>query len=260
MELTNTFSVPLPVDTVWPALLDVERIAPCLPGASVDGVDGDDILGSVRVKLGPISMRYKGVMTFTERDQAAHKAVMSARAQEARGGGSVNATITATLADNGGNTDVTVVTDLDITGKPAQFGRGVIADVSKQIMGQFASNLSRALQEEHSAAPAPVAAPSSSATSAGSGTSGSATSGSAPSAAAPQRPAAAPRAFDPSTDEGAGLDAFALIKEPAKRMLPPLLAGLLIGLLLGRLGRRRSAAPTVSVVPLFAGQSWPPQV
>jgi carbon monoxide dehydrogenase subunit G len=248
MELTNSFSVPLPVGTVWPALLDVERIAPCLPGASVDRIDGDDVHGSVRVKLGPISMRYQGVMTFTERDEAAHRAVMSARAQEARGGGSVSATITAGLTDRGGATDVTVVTDLDITGKPAQFGRGVIADVSNQIMGQFANNLSRALAAEQSAPPASIQPVDGS-------VHGSSANGSGPAAPAPavQRPAP----VTPVADAGAGLDVLSLIKEPAKRALPPLALGLLIGLLLGRLGRRRTGTPAVTVVPLFGGQFGP---
>lgn len=91
MQLTNSFSVPVPVDTVWTALLDVERVAPCMPGATVDSVDGDDIQGSVRAKLGPITMRYQGTMTFTEKDETGHRAVMTAQAKEARGGGFVSA-------------------------------------------------------------------------------------------------------------------------------------------------------------------------
>jgi uncharacterized protein len=243
LEITNTFSVPLPVDTVWPALLDVQRIAPCLPGASVERIVGDDVHGSVRVKLGPISMRYRGVMTFTERDEAARRAVMSARAQEARGGGSVNAIITAGLVDNDGSTDVTVVTELDITGKPAQFGRGVIAGVSNQIMGQFANNLSRALQAEQMAAPM-------SAKPVPNYANGSGTASYAEMPAVP-----CPVATASGADEDVGLDALALIKEPAKRLLPPLVAGLLIGLVLGRLGRNRAEAPALAVIPLFG--DWP---
>ena len=143
MQITNTFSVPVPVDTVWKTLLDVKQVAPCMPGASVDRVEGDDVFGSVKVKLGPIMMRYQGTLTFAERDEAAHRAVLSARAQETRGAGSVNATVTASLASAGDGTEVTVVTDLDITGKPAQFGRGVMTDVSRHLVGQFAQNLAR---------------------------------------------------------------------------------------------------------------------
>jgi carbon monoxide dehydrogenase subunit G len=224
MELTNDFSVPRPVETVWAALLDVERVAPCLPGASVDRVEGDDIHGGVRVKLGPITMRYQGVMTFTEKDEQAHRAVMTARAQETRGGGSVNASITAVLTGNGDSTQVNVVTDLDVTGKPAQFGRGVMADVSKQLVDQFAANLARELESE-GATPLSAATPETLAATAGAGATSS-------SAARPSAGGAAAAELDSS------LNVLALLGGPARRLLPPVAAGLLVGLVLGRITKR----------------------
>lgn len=210
MQLTNTFSVPVPVDTAWATLLDVERVAPCMPGASVDRVDGDDILGSVAVKLGPIMMRYQGTMTFTERDEAAHRAVLTAKAKEARGGGFVTATVSATLAPAGEGTEVNVVTDLDVTGKAAQFGRNVLADFSRHLVGQFADNLAAEIRTP----------------------------------AEPSRPAASTHAPtrrstpDTPAAPGASLDALSLLRAPARRLLPPVLTGLLIGLVVGRLSKR----------------------
>jgi carbon monoxide dehydrogenase subunit G len=237
MELTNDFTVPRPVETVWAALLDVERVAPCLPGASVDRVDGDDIHGGVRVKLGPITMRYQGVMTFTEKDERAHRAVMTARAQETRGGGSVNASITAVLTGSGDTTQVNVVTDLDVTGKPAQFGRGVMADVSKQLVDQFATNLARELESEGVATPAAVE-PDAPAVTAGSGAVGS--------------PAATPSAGGAPPEPGQSLNVLALLGGPARRLLPPVAAGLLVGVVIGRLTKRsgRSMPRQVAYVHL----------
>jgi carbon monoxide dehydrogenase subunit G len=242
MELTNTFSVPKPVDTVWDALLDVERVAPCLPGASVDKVDGDNVHGGVRVKLGPITMRYKGVMTFSEKDEKAHRAVMSAKAQETRGGGSVNAMITAQLTGSGERTEVTVATDLDVTGKPAQFGRGVMADVSKHLVDQFARNLAGELESEAptGAAHSGKAGPAEGATD---GTS-SASAGSTESLSG----SSATRSRDDLADQS--LNALTLLREPVRRLLPPVAIGFFVGLLLGRVSKRSPAGRPVGVVYL----------
>jgi carbon monoxide dehydrogenase subunit G len=145
MELNNTFTVPVPVDEAWRVMLDVARFAPCMPGATVDQVQGDDVLGRVRVKLGPISITYQGKVTFVEKDEEKHRVVLSAAARETRGSGTASARVTAALNDVGGATEVSVSTDLNITGKPAQFGRGVMSDVSERIMGEFAENLAREL-------------------------------------------------------------------------------------------------------------------
>ncbi len=137
MELTNEFRVGVPVDRAWTVLNDVERIAPCLPGAQLQEIEGDEYRGVVKVKVGPITANYKGVATFLTQDEAAGTLVLRAEGRETRGQGNANATVTATLVADGDSTTVTVVTDLTVTGKVAQFGRGVLADVSGKIIGQF---------------------------------------------------------------------------------------------------------------------------
>lgn len=141
MELEHSFKIPVPVEKAWPVLLDVQQIAPCMPGAAVESVDGDDFTGSVKVKLGPINLTYKGQASFVEKDETAHRAVIDARGRDSRGNGTASAKITATLTAAGDETEVKVVTDLNITGKPAQFGRGVMADVGNKLIGQFADCL-----------------------------------------------------------------------------------------------------------------------
>jgi len=147
MKLTNSFTVPVGVDEAWTVLLDVERIAPCLPGAAIDSVQGDEFQGRVKVKLGPIALTYVGSARFVERDADQHRVVLEGRGRDQRGNGTAAALITAQLQDAGGSTRVDVVTDLDITGKPAQFGRGVMADVSARLIDQFAERLSRQIQD-----------------------------------------------------------------------------------------------------------------
>jgi carbon monoxide dehydrogenase subunit G len=152
MQLEHHVSVPAPIDVVWAALLDPERVAPCMPGATLTGVDGDSFTGTMKVKVGPIVLLYKGTGTFTEHDEQARRAVLKADAKDSRGNGTVSATVTITLTEEGGQTAGTVVTDLSITGKPAQFGRGMISDVGGKILEQFAACLSDKLA-------APAAAP-----------------------------------------------------------------------------------------------------
>ena len=147
MQLENSFTVPVPVDEAWRVLLDIERIAPCMPGAALDSVDGDDFTGRVKVKLGPINLTYQGKASFVEKDEAAHKAVIDARGKDQRGNGTAAATITANLAAEGPITRVHVLTDLNITGRPAQFGRGVMTDVGNKLLGQFADKLAAQLGE-----------------------------------------------------------------------------------------------------------------
>jgi carbon monoxide dehydrogenase subunit G len=138
MELEHQFTVPVPVDRAWEVLLDVEKIAPCMPGAVIDSVDGDSFTGQVKVKVGPITVAYSGKASFLEKDATAHRAVVEAKGRETRGSGTAAATVTASMADEGGSARVTVVTDLAITGRPAQFGRGVLNDVGNKLIGQFA--------------------------------------------------------------------------------------------------------------------------
>jgi len=141
MELINTFDVGVPIETAWKVLTDVERIAPCLPGAQLQEIEGDEYRGAVKVKVGPITAQYKGRATFIERDEVAHRAVLEASGRDTRGAGNASATITAQLEPSGEGTHVTVTTDLTVTGKVAQFGRGVLADVSAKLLTQFVDNL-----------------------------------------------------------------------------------------------------------------------
>lgn len=141
MELSNDFRVGVSVPEAWKVLTDVERIAPMLPGAQLQEVEGDEYRGVVKVKVGPITAQYKGAATFLEKDEAAGKVVLKASGRDTRGQGNASATITATMAADGDGTRVTVVTDLTVTGKVAQFGRGVLADVSGKLIGQFVDAL-----------------------------------------------------------------------------------------------------------------------
>ncbi len=165
MELNNEFEVDRPIDEAWVLLTDVERIAPCLPGAQLEEIEGDEYRGSVKVKVGPITANYKGKATFIEKDEANHKAVLKAEGRDARQG-NANATITALLVPVGSGTKVTVSTDLAVTGKVAQFGRGVMAEVSEKLLNQFVKNLEiKVLSQTEAAAPAAApSAPSASAT------------------------------------------------------------------------------------------------
>jgi carbon monoxide dehydrogenase subunit G len=147
VQLENSFTVPVPIDEAWRVLLDIERIAPCMPGAALDSVTGDDFTGRVKVKLGPINLTYQGKASFIEKDEAAHKAVIDARGKDQRGNGTAAAVVTATLAEEGSITRVNVLTDLNITGRPAQFGRGVMTDVGNKLLGQFADKLAAQLGE-----------------------------------------------------------------------------------------------------------------
>ena len=141
MQLSNTFTVSLPVEKTWQTFLDLPRIAPCLPGAALTDVDGDDFHGGVKIKVGPVSAQYKGVARFVEKDDANHRAVISAIGKDVGGQGNANATITATLTPQGEGTQVHVQTDLDLSGRVAQFGRGMIGDVTNKLLSQFVKNL-----------------------------------------------------------------------------------------------------------------------
>jgi carbon monoxide dehydrogenase subunit G len=143
MKLENRFTVPVPVDEAWRVLLDVERVAPCMPGATLTSIEGDHFEGTVKVKVGPINLTYGGKASFLSKDEATHVAVIDGSGKETRGTGTAKALITCRLVDKGSSTDVEVDTDLNVTGKPAQFGRGVLADVSSKLVDQFAACLSK---------------------------------------------------------------------------------------------------------------------
>ncbi|SEF35668.1 Carbon monoxide dehydrogenase subunit G [Amycolatopsis pretoriensis] len=158
MRLDHEFTVPAPIGEVWQAVVDPERVAPCMPGATLTKVEGDKFSGTVKVKLGPISLLYKGNGEFLEKDDAAHKVTIKASGKDSRGAGTAAATVTLTLTEAEGGTHGSVATDLSITGKPAQFGRGLISEVGGKILDTFAGCLSGKLAPSASPAPSPVAA------------------------------------------------------------------------------------------------------
>jgi hypothetical protein len=174
VELTNEFRVGVPVEDAWEVLTDVERIAPCMPGAQLQEIEGDEYRGIVKVKVGPITAQYKGAARFVEQDEAGHRAVLRAEGRETRGQGNANATITAQLDPDGDGTKISVKTDLTITGRVAQFGRGVLADVSTKLLGQFADCLESKLLagEEGGSASGGADSPSSTASSPAASTAG----------------------------------------------------------------------------------------
>jgi carbon monoxide dehydrogenase subunit G len=145
MELEHSFTIPVPPEQAWEVLLDVEQVAPCMPGATIDAVDGDVISGRIKVKVGPIALTYAGQARFTEKDEQARVVVLEASGKETRGTGTASATVRSTLQDLGGQTRVTVHTTMNITGRPAQFGRGVMVEVGSKIIERFATNLAAQL-------------------------------------------------------------------------------------------------------------------
>ncbi len=145
MELEHSFTIPVPPEQAWQVLLDVEQIAPCMPGATVDSVDDDVITGRIKVKVGPVALTYTGTGRFVERDDQARTVTLEASGKETRGAGTASAKVRSTLQDEGGQTKVIVHTTLSVTGRPAQFGRGVMAEVGGRIIERFATNLAAQL-------------------------------------------------------------------------------------------------------------------
>ena len=145
MELEHDFTVPASVEETWAAFNHPERVAPCFPGATLISVDGDEFTGSAKIKLGPIALQYNGTGRYVERDESDYRAVIEAKGKDKRGNGTANATVTARLRPDGEGTAVHVTTDLAVTGKPAQFGRGVMQDVSDKLLGQFVTCLQATL-------------------------------------------------------------------------------------------------------------------
>jgi uncharacterized protein len=159
MEMDHSFTVPVSPDRAWDVLLDVERIAPCMPGATVDEFDGEVVTGRIKVKVGPVSLTYRGTAKFTERDADARRIVLEAAGKETRGAGTASATVQASLAadPDGQATTVSMHTTMNVTGRPAQFGRGVIAEVGGKLVEQFAQNLRQQIADG-GAAPSATAA------------------------------------------------------------------------------------------------------
>jgi carbon monoxide dehydrogenase subunit G len=228
IELDNSFTVPVPPEKAWEVLLDVERIAPCMPGASVLSIsdDGNEIEGQVKVKLGPLSLTYKGTAKFTDKDQANHTIAIDASGKETRGAGTASANVQAVLkpTDEAGNTLVSIHTSLNVTGRPAQFGRSLLPEVSGKLIAQFASNLEALIASD--AAPASEETASPEADGAVADSSGEATS--APTAAKP--------ATAPVMKQEESLNAFKFVVVPIlKRVIPVAAAGAAIAIVIRRL-------------------------
>jgi carbon monoxide dehydrogenase subunit G len=147
MELDHSFTVPVPPDRAWEVLLDVERIAPCMPGATVEEFDGEVVTGRIKVKVGPVSLTYRGTAKFTERDPGTRAVVVDAAGKETRGAGTASAAIRASLVPSGEGTEVSIHTTMNVTGRPAQFGRGVIAEVGGKLVEKFAENLAQMISD-----------------------------------------------------------------------------------------------------------------
>src|SRR5262249_28154648 len=145
MDLEHSFTIPVPPEQAWQVLLDVEQIAPCMPGATVESVDGDVVTGRIKVKVGPVTMTYAGTGRFVERDEQARTVMLEASGKETRGAGTASATIRSGLHDEGGQTKVGVHTTMTVPGRPAQFGRGVMAEGGGGIIEKFAANLAAQL-------------------------------------------------------------------------------------------------------------------
>ena len=211
MKLENRFTVPVPVDEAWKVLLDVERIAPCMPGATLTSFSGDHFEGTVKVKVGPINLTYGGKAKFVSKDEATHVAVIDGSGKETRGTGTAKALITCRLIGKGDTTEIEVDTDLNVTGKPAQFGRGVLADVSAKLVDQFAACLSEEIRAGTPVAAAPAV-------------------DGAPAAPAPLRPAVRAPAE--------AIDLLGTAGAPVLKRLAPVLAAVVAVLLLVRRLRR----------------------
>jgi len=215
VELNNEFRVAVPAAKTWEVLTDVERVAPCLPGATLLTVDGDEFTGAVKVKVGPITVSYKGNAAFLEKDPAAQRVVLKATGKETRGNGNAAAVVTAQLKDEGDATSVVITTDLTISGKAAQFGRGVLGEVAGSLISQFAKAL-----EADILGGAPTVTAASTATAAPT----------AETLTAASQPAA-----------GDSVDLLKVVAVPMAKRFAPALAALAAGGVIGfMLGRRRT--------------------
>ncbi len=254
MELTHDFTVPASIDDAWATFMDLGRVGSCFPGATVTSVDESGFAGTVKVKLGPIALQYAGTGQFLERDDAGHRAVIEAKGKDKRGNGTAGATVTVQLAPSGEGTRIDVTTDLSVTGKPAQFGRGVMQDVSDKLLQQFVACIEgQFAADEPAGDDATTGAGDAAAASAGSaaGTTGASAGSSGLSAVAPAAENAgaataplappAPRPLRPAPPVDDSIDLGATVLPVLVKSYAPYGVAALAGLLLGWLiGRRRS--------------------
>jgi carbon monoxide dehydrogenase subunit G len=244
MRIQNEIEVAAPPDELFGVLADVERVAPLLPGASLEGKEDDGTyLGTVKLKVGPITASYHGTLRFLELDHDAQRAVMSASADETHGQGNLEAKITASVSGADSKSMLSLDTDLDVRGKAAQFGRGVLGNVSQRILGQFARNL-----ESEVLSPGERQEPSSGET--------APTEEAEVTAASAARPAAAPPAGEDS------LDLLSVVGTPILRQAAPAVAGLALGLLIGNfMSSRKTLRAYQEAMRLMSyGQPYGPPV
>jgi carbon monoxide dehydrogenase subunit G len=249
MELKHSFTVPAGAEDAWRTFMDLETVGGCFPGATVTEVTEDGFSGTVKVKLGPIALQYAGSGSFVERDEAARRAVISARGKDKRGNGTAGATVTIQLVPDGdGTTRADVTTDLTVTGKPAQFGRGVMQDVSDKLLQQFIDCIEGKLAPEAAApaevttapaavAAAPVAAPAPAPAAA---PEAPAAASAAPAAPAPAAAPAAPTRVPAAAEEKAIDLGRTVLPVLLRTWGPPFAAGVLVSaVVMWLLGRRR---------------------
>jgi carbon monoxide dehydrogenase subunit G len=231
IELDNSFTVPVPPEKAWDVLLDVERIAPCMPGASVLSIsdDGNEIEGQVKVKLGPLSLTYKGTAKFTEKDEANRTIAIEATGKETRGAGTASANVQAVLKPDDAGTLVSIHTSLNVTGRPAQFGRSLLPEVSGKLIAQFASNLEALIAADNAPAAEETVTPESDGTAADS-------SGEAATTAVKPAPA-------PVIKQEESLNAFKFVVVPIlKRVIPVAAVGAAIAVAIRRVTRKRKSS------------------
>ena len=223
IELDNSFTVPVSPEQAWEVLLDVERIAPCMPGASVLSVDGDSVDGQVKVKLGPLSLTYKGTAKFVEKDEANHTIVLDAAGKETRGAGTASASVNAVLKPGAeaGTTTATIHTSLNVTGRPAQFGRSLLPEISGKLIAQFAENLAAMISADGGSE---AAAPDAEADSEADPSAASDDAATAPAAAGEPvavKVTAAVKGTGPAPKQEESLNAFKFVVVPVlKRVVP----------------------------------------
>ncbi|GAA3088496.1 carbon monoxide dehydrogenase subunit G [Kribbella aluminosa] len=248
MKLEHKFVVPAPVEETWAAFNDLERVVPCFPGATLASYEGDDFTGACKVKLGPVSLQYTGTGTFVERDGATHRAVIEAKGKDRRGNGTAAARVTANLtATSDTTTEVTVDTDLTITGRPAQFGRGLILDVSNKLLDQFTTCLTTKLNTtpEPGLDPPDSAPPGSLGGSAAAGSLSESSAGSADSGSSSESSVGSSGGSSVGSDGSAASEEEAAVLDLGSALLPmlarraaPYLIGAVLALIVRRLFRR----------------------
>jgi carbon monoxide dehydrogenase subunit G len=257
MELDHSFTVPVPPSQAWDVLLDVQRIAPCMPGATVDTVEGDDVAGRLKVKVGPVSLTYKGTATFKDRNPADRSLLVEASGKEMRGSGTASATVRAALAPENGSdaaTLVTLHTTLNVTGRPAQFGRGVIAEVGSRLIDKFADNLAQQLASGTPAAEAAAEAPAATeapvtaeapaaAEAAGPGTAAAESAPVATASVPAEAPAAPAAPADADQEDSLNLLSLAgpVIAKRAAPVIGAVAGGVLIAWIVRRVRRRKAS-------------------